>query len=166
MGSFFIMNYYNTIATSYEQLHREEQLNKLKIIKENLDLTEHLKNPTILDIGCGPCWSTEFFDNVIGIDSAEQLLDGNKDVLKASAEQLPFPDNCFDIILCVTAIHHFELSKAIPEMKRVAKRNAQFVITVLKKSAKAKFITTKLKRNFTVKKIIGNRIDFIFLLER
>ena len=104
----FTMNYYTEISSGYEELHKEEQLKKLRIIKDNLILS---KNARILDVGCGPCWSAEFFENVVGVDPAFELLHRNKKVktIQARAEALPFKDHCFDVVLCVTAVHHFDL---------------------------------------------------------
>ena len=44
------MNYYDKIAKGYEELHKEEQLKKIKLIKTILKV-----NPTdkLLDVGCG-----------------------------------------------------------------------------------------------------------------
>jgi ubiquinone/menaquinone biosynthesis C-methylase UbiE len=154
------MTYYNTISDSYEELHRDEQIKKIKLIAQNLN-----KKPTdkILDVGCGPCWTTEFFQNVTGVDPAERLLDKTKNVIKAPAEKLPFKDHEFDIILCITAIHHFDLDKAIKEMIRVGKN--QFIITVLKKSPKKQIIINKLKQHFTIEKETEEEKDLIYFLK-
>ena len=155
------MNYYNQIAASYEELHREEQLAKLRIIKENLKLEG---NEKILDIGCGQCWSTEFFDNVVGIDPAFGLLDKRKSVVNGMAEQLPFLDHSFDIILCVTAVHHFDIERAISEMKRIAKNDAVYVITVLKKVVEKERIAGAIKASFRLKMAIEEDKDVILFL--
>ena len=67
------MDYYNTLAVAYGELHREEQLRKLRIIQENLGINTN-KNMKIIDVGCGPCWSSEFFPQVVGVDPAFDLL--------------------------------------------------------------------------------------------
>lgn len=149
--------YYQTIASGYEELHQEEQLNKLRIIREHLKLDGHER---ILDVGCGPCWSKEFFRNVVGIDTVQY----NKDVITASAESIPFPDGTFDVILCVTAIHHFELDKALSEMLRVAKNDALFVITVLKKAGSFQAIRQRLKNAFCVVSTVDEKHDLVLFL--
>ncbi len=153
------MTYYNQIAHSYEQLHKEEQFAKLHLIKENLAAPAGAK---ILDVGCGPGWSAEFFDNVVGIDPAEGLL--SKSGVVGYAEQLPFRDHSFDIILCVTAVHHFELDKALAEMKRVAKKDAIIVITVLKKSVRYGTIVAELRKKFVADKELDAGQDTAFFL--
>ena len=42
------MTYYDSISKGYSELHREEQLNKIRIIKENLDINQ---SDLMLDIG-------------------------------------------------------------------------------------------------------------------
>ena len=51
------------------------------------------------------------------------------------AEQLPFKDSCFDCVVSLTALHHADLSKAISEINRVAKPNADIAISFLKQAA-------------------------------
>jgi ubiquinone/menaquinone biosynthesis C-methylase UbiE len=154
------MTYYNQIADSYEELHKEEQIKKLQIIKSNITATKTTK---ILDIGSGSCWSAEFFDNVTCIDPSFNLLkeSTNATRIQATAEALPFKDHSFDIILCVTAIHHFNLDKAIKEMKRVGKN--QYIITTLKKAQNKQQILRKLKQNFTIEKEVEEEKDVILI---
>jgi len=149
------MTYYQETAKGYEELHKEEQLNKLRIIRG------HVRVPgKVLDIGCGPFWSADFFDDIIGIDPAFT----GKDIIRASAEKMPFPDKTFDTILCVTAIHHFQLDEAIAEMKRVAKPGALYVITLLKKSPKRPEIERKLRAMFRIEQSIDERQDVLYFL--
>ena len=153
------MTYYQETAPGYEELHREEQLSKLRIICDNLDLSGTKK---ILDVGCGPLWSAEFFEAIVGIDP---VFTG-KNVIHAWAEKIPFPDNSFDIILCITAIHHFQLKQAISEMQRVATNEALFVVTVLKKSPKSEFIEQTLQSAFDTQKVIEELHDRIYFLRK
>lgn len=151
--------FYNELAAGYEQLHKEEQFAKLRLIKQNLDVPAGAK---ILDIGSGPGWSREFFENVTCVDPAADLLPEHG--VLGNAERLPFADHSFDIILCVTAVHHFELDKALAEMKRVAKKDAVFVVTVLKKSPRYGQIVAELQRQFTVEKELDAGQDTAFFL--
>jgi len=162
--SIFTMNYYDQTSAGYQELHKEEQKKKIKIIKNNINIKP---GETILDLGAGTGFLNEFFpDNEIySIDPSEKLLAQNKNPIKfkTSAEKLLFPDNTFDWIISVTAIHHFDLDESIKKMKRVGKKN--FVITVLKKSPKKQQIIEKLKQEFIIKKQIDEEKDIIFILE-
>ncbi len=140
------MKYYNETAKGYNELHKEEQLKKVKIIKQ------HLKKPygKLLDIGAGTGISTKPFEKdskeAIALDPSEELLKQykGKKVL-AKAESLPFKDNTFDTIISITALHHSNLKQAIKEINRVAKPNAQIAISFLKRSKYLKEIQKLLK---------------------
>jgi len=158
------MNYYDQTAKGYPELHKEEQKKKIKIIKQNINIKP---NETILDLGAGTGFLNEFFPNneIYSVDPSEQLLKQNKNPIKfkASAEKLPFPDNTFDWVISVTAIHHFDLDESIQKIKRVGKNN--FVITVLKKSSQKEKIINKLKQEFQIKKQIEEEKDIILILQ-
>ena len=158
------MNYYDQTAPGYPELHKEEQLKKIRIIKENIRVKP---DDIILDLGAGTGFLNGFFpDNEIhSVDPSEKLLAQNKNPIKyqLSAERLRFPDHSFDWVISVTAVHHFDLDESIKKMKRVGKKD--FVITVLKKSPKKDAIINKLKENFKIKKEIEEEKDIIFILE-
>lgn len=144
------MSYYNKISSGYNELHEEEQLRKLKIIKENLKVSGKL-----LDIGAGTGISTKPF-----IKDADCIsLDPNEEMLKHSpakqvigkAESLPFKENTFDVIIAVTSFHHFNLEKAVKEIKRVSKENTKYAFTILKKAKNFENIRNYLKKNFNLR---------------
>jgi len=154
------MNFYNQISKGYDELHKEEQLNKLNIIKKNIQIN---KNDLLLDVGCGTGISSQFDCKVIGLDPSIKLLNLNKNKNKilASAESIPFEDNHFDIVISITAIHNFNnIEKAIKEIKRVGKD--KFVFSILKKSIKLNEIENLIKNNFKINKIIEEDKDIIF----
>lgn len=154
------MAYYDTISKGYNELHKEEQLKKLTIIKNNVKIS---KNTKILDIGCGTGISSEFNCFVVGIDQSIGLLkQNNKDKkLLSIAEALPFKDNSFDYVISVTAIHDFKnIKKSIKEMKRVCQQN--FVFSILKMSKKFNSIKKLIEKNFNVEKVVEEEKDIIF----
>ena len=127
------MKYYNQIARGYNELHKQEQLNKIKIIKK------HLKpRGLLLDIGAGTGISTKPFEKhckCIALDPSINMLKQYKGLkVLAKAENLPFKDKTFDTIISVTALHHTNIKKALKEIKRVSKPKAQLALTMLKKS--------------------------------
>jgi demethylmenaquinone methyltransferase/2-methoxy-6-polyprenyl-1,4-benzoquinol methylase len=157
------MKYYDQISKSYNELHGQEQLNKLRIIKENLDIR---KDNLLLDVGCGTGISSQFDCNVISLDPSIQLLNFNKNKNKflGIAEKLPFKDNTFDIVVSMTAIHNFkDIEKSLKEMKRVGK--GEFVFSILKKSDKFNKIEKLIKKHFKINKLIEEEKDVIFFCD-
>jgi len=156
------MTYYNSISNGYSELHKQEQLKKIELIKQNLRI-----NPTdlLLDLGCGPYFGS-WGCRVIGLDSSLGLLkQASIPTVLAKAEHLPFKDHCFDKIISITAIHNFDdPGLALQEANRVGKED--FVFSVLKKSAKAKEIEQKIKDNFTVIKRLEEDKDIIFVTKQ
>jgi len=152
-------NYYDYISRGYSELYEEEQLKKLRIIKENL------KTDFILDIGCGSGISKNIFScKIIGIDSSFNLLKKAKfPRILAAAENLPFKNKSFENIICVTAIHNFNnYKKALSEMKRIMKKSG--AITVLKRSKKYDRIVKDIKKMFNVVEEINEEKDLILVV--
>lgn len=157
------MNYYDETAEGYNELHGEEQLNKLKIIANEIKTT---KETRLLDVGCGTGLSAKIFNcDITGIDPAENLLEQCPfKIIKAKAESLPFKDNSFDAVIAVTSIHNFDdIKKGLKETKRVGKDH--FALTVLKKAQNADQIIKKIKELFTIIKEINEDKDKIFILK-
>ena len=157
------MNYYDETAEGYNELHGEEQLNKLKIIASEIKTDKDTK---LLDVGCGTGLSAKIFNcNITGIDPAEKLLQQAPfKTIKAKAESLPFKDNEFDVVIAVTSIHNFDdIEKGLKEIKRVGKD--KFALTILKKANNADQIIEKIKELFTIIKEINEDKDKIFILK-
>jgi ubiquinone/menaquinone biosynthesis C-methylase UbiE len=156
------MNYYNSISSGYDELHKEEQLKKLKIIKENITVKDSL-----LDVGCGTGFSLDLFDvpKKIGLDPSRELLKQCKHkAIVGKAEELPFEDDSFDTVISVTAVQNFDdIEKGLKEIKRVAKR--QVVVSVLKKSEKAELVDKLVNSIFDVWKTIEEDKDIIYFCE-
>ncbi len=154
---------YDKIADSYEELYREEQIDKLNIIAENIKVKNSDK---LLDIGCGTGISTNFFKcSSVGIDISRKLLErGERNLIYGNAENLPFKEKKFDIILCITAIHNFDdPEKALREILRVKKDKSTVVMTLLKKSSKFNEIKNLIKKYFKNIKEIDSKKDIIFI---
>ncbi len=157
------MEYYDIIAPGYDELHKEEQLKKYRLIQKNLGIGEE---NTLLDVGCGTGFSSEIFNcRIIGIEPSREMVKKNKtsensELFQGRAEHLPFKDGIFDVIICVTAIHNFENPrKALEEMKRVGKGKG--AITILKKAKKAKELRTLVQDFFNIDKVVEEDKDSI-----
>jgi len=154
------MEFYNQTAKGYDELHSQEQLAKLTIIKDNLEIKS---NDLLLDVGCGTGISSQFDCNVIGIDLSLPLLKLNKNnkKIQSAAERLPFKDNIFDCVVSVTSIHNFEdIESSLKEIKRVGRN--KFVFSILKKTNHFIEIENLIKKYFKIDKVIEEEKDMIF----
>jgi len=154
------MKFYDATSKGYNELHGDEQKNKVEIIKKNISFN---KKELILDVGCGTGISSEFECKVIGLDPSIRLLKQNKcRKVMAKAENIPFKTNSFDKVVSITAIHNFDdIKKSFEEMERVGKHD--FVFSVLKKSKHFNEIESEIKKKFMVKKILDGKLDWIFI---
>ena len=161
------MTYYDEISEGYEELHKEEQEKKVKLIKENLHIN---REDTLLDVGCGTGITTCSWDcDKTGIDPAEKLIEKARKkegvYIIGQAENLPFEENSFTIVISVTAIQNFEdIMKGLEEIKRVGKD--RFVLTFLKKSAKREMIEGLIEEIFDVEKIIEEDKDILYFCKK
>ncbi|MBT3720699.1 methyltransferase domain-containing protein [archaeon] len=160
------MNYYDSISKGYEELHKEEQEKKIKIIYKYLNPK---KNDKLLDVGCGTGLTTiPWKCKKYGIDPAKKLLEraNNKNEIEyklAKAEDIPYNDNYFDYVISITAIQNFKnINKGLNEIKRVGKE--KFILSFLKKSSKASEIKKLINSLFNVKKEIEEEKDIIFII--
>jgi len=91
-----------------------------------------------LDLGCGTGWAVRYLSNLlagrgkfIGIDIAKGMIEKaklnavdtrNVEFYEASAEDLPFENNAFDVIICSNSFHHYlRPVQALKEVRRVLK---------------------------------------------
>ena len=160
------MTYYDDISEGYEELHKEEQLKKVSVIKNYLSPRKENK---LLDVGCGTGLTTEPWDCVkFGIDPARKLIAKarNKEEIEykiGEAENIPYPDKSFDYVISITAIQNFhDIQKGLKEIKRVGKD--KFVLSFLKRSAKREQIEKLIKKIFDVKEIIEEEMDLIYII--
>lgn len=102
-------------------------------------------NENILDLGCGNARDIipmlESGARITGIDISQGMInEAQRDLEEAGypwvsmqvgdATHLPFPDNCFDKVLCSEVIEHIpDADKAVGEMFRVLKRGGRLVIS-------------------------------------
>lgn len=107
-----------------------------------LDYLGVQKGGKLLDIGCGNGFLLRAASirglETFGIDIsqeavkiAENVSPDSSSILVGSGEELVFGDNEFDYVTCLGSLEHFlDMSKTLREMKRVAKENAMFCISV------------------------------------
>ena len=100
--------------------------------RTDIDIDNNIRGKEVLDIGCGP---KPYFYNPhvtsfhVGIDISIPFLIRSSEILpeshfiKASAINLPFKDNSFDVILYLFTLHHipYDHSLLIKEAYRVSR---------------------------------------------
>ncbi len=148
------------IAEAYNRLHKDEQLVKLRIILNELDLKEQ---DYVLDLGCGTGFSLDYYKcKVVGIEPNKELINQSKHKLvQASAENIPFKDKEFTHTIVLSAFHHFR-KEAISEIRRVTKETA--VITIVKGLTNYSELIKTVKDNFRVVKQIEESKDSILFV--
>jgi hypothetical protein len=97
---------------------------------------EHISlKQTALDCGTGNAQAAsilaDHFEQVYATDISEEQIRNavKKPNLRyhiGKAEETPFPDNLFDLIVSATAIHWFSFDKFFKEMERIGKNNCVF----------------------------------------
>jgi len=123
---------FNFIAPLYDRIF---EVNKSEILQ---DLLELKSDQLLLDVGGGTGRVSSQFQNdvhqlILGDFSFAMLRQAKKknagDQLQISSLELPFPDESFDRILVVDAMHHFpEQHRAVAELLRVLKTGGRLVI--------------------------------------
>ncbi len=157
-------SYYDEIASGYQELHGEEQLNKAKFILNNIHVES---SDVLLDVGCGSASALSVFGcEKVGIDPSFELLKRAKiPVVQGVAEKLPFSANSFDIVISLTAIHHFkDVKKALIEMFRVSRRD--IVISVFKKAQHFKEIEEVIMSTLPIQKRVEETYDVVFFARK
>ena len=137
-----MMEWYDKLAPSYDELYGEEQVKKYGMA---LSLEEVLRKDLVLDVGCGTGLFLEFLGNrsppafYVGVDFSSGMLSFRKrskevahDYVLADAEFLPFKDSCFDKVFSITVLQDsLSAERMEGEMMRVSR--GAIVISVLKK---------------------------------
>lgn len=113
--------------------------------KSAISMIDLQENTNFLDLGCGTGWAICYVasllkgqGNFIGIDISKGMIEKakenalgleNVEFYRASAEELPLEDNCFDNIICTNSFHHYlNPIKALTEANRVLKQKGKIYI--------------------------------------
>jgi len=113
----------------------------------------------VLDVGCGGGFTSEYLAKkgaiVNGIDISTKLIEAANghakrmslgiDYCKGSAENMPYEEGSFDVVVCVDVLEHVsDLEKVISEIHRVLKENGLFLFDTLNKTDESKFVMISL----------------------
>lgn len=147
---------FDTISENYDGLNKIISFGtdakwKRKILK----MVAAKKPSTILDIATGTgdlaiLFATTSATEIIGLDISQGMLDIGKQKIEAQkldskiqmvlgdGENIPYPDNYFDVITVAYGVRNFEnLEKGLSEILRTLKSGGQFII--LETSVPTKF---------------------------
>lgn len=107
-------------------------------------LTGATATDRVLDVACGPGFLTMAFAasaaDATGCDATDAFLAlargeasrrglANVTFTGGDAEELPYPDESFDVVACRAAYHHFPRpERVLAEMRRVARRGGRLVV--------------------------------------
>jgi SAM-dependent methyltransferase len=105
------------------------------------DFGNHFSNESyVLDAGCGNGKNIRYFKdkcNMVGIDKSHGLVNICKErdyqVNQGSIEDIHYPDEVFDFVMCVAVIHHLDTEElrvqSICEMVRILKPGGKLLVT-------------------------------------
>jgi len=143
--------FYNTFSERWENsINKIEMRKRMRVVFGKLLKGIELKGKEFLEIGCGLGYFSQMAykkgANVTAVDIGERLVEKTKKkipdakILLASAADLPFKDECFDIVLSTEVIEHVEdQKKALSEQMRVLKKGGYLVLTTPNKVFKPVF---------------------------
>jgi len=116
----------------YTAVHRPDHLrDACRIFEKLVNPNEFPDKRLVLDVGCCDATLRDFFISKgfswVGVDKDPKTLN----VMKASMEDMPFPDSSFDVVFSSHALEHTETPiAALREMCRVAKPGGLlFIVT-------------------------------------
>jgi ubiquinone/menaquinone biosynthesis C-methylase UbiE len=151
-----------------------------KVFKAELEYTTQALHGAeeVLSVGCGPAiietGLAEHGFNVTGMDVSKETLDCAPDTLRTvegSAENMTFPDSCFDAVICIVSLQFIEkYEQAIKETARVLKRGGKLLAMLL--NPDSEFFKEKIKnpdsyiqkiRHTDLKKIEGTIAEYFFV---
>lgn len=140
---------------------------------------------SMLDVGCGNGHWTRILApyleegaEITAIDNDPRWFKENRELedlfiqtgnafqlLKGTAENLPFPDNSFDLVTCQTVLIHVpEPAKAIKEMKRVLK-NGGTLLCVEPNNIVQSLIKTSITKNESIEETLDH-IKYRLIIEK
>jgi ubiquinone/menaquinone biosynthesis C-methylase UbiE len=130
--------HFNKTASFYEESFDGKYVKPM--YKGILDIMSGRESGYILDVGCGTGNILLHLVNgqrkLFGIDLSKAMIDiakerlGNQAELQtADAENLPFPEGAFDVLICNASFHHYpHPEKVLSEMQRVLKKDGVLII--------------------------------------
>ena len=129
-----VKNYYDEIASTYDESRFDNSYGKFIDRQERQFLARHLKSKNVLNLGCGTGRFMEY--SSVGLDVSPVMLEEarkkfpDKQLIEGSAFAMPFQEDSFDAVICFHVIMHLNLkdTQAIfEEVHRVLKPGGIFI---------------------------------------
>lgn len=101
---------------------------EIYINKPIYDFKEIVANKKVVDIGCGYGKNKSIVESVGGEWVGVEPFEGGAHTVVASAEDLPFEDESFDVVIMDAVLEHIpDVGKAFSEAARVLRPNGVFI---------------------------------------
>lgn len=98
------------------------------INKPVYNISEIVANKKVADIGCGYGRNKDLVESLGGEWVGIEPFEGGAHTVVASAEDLPFEDNSFDVVIMDAVLEHIpDVGKAISEVGRILKPGGVFI---------------------------------------
>ncbi len=136
---------YDALSSTYDEVYRDEQLNKYRAILSNLQKSARR---VCVEIGCGTGLGLEACDEIldqiwVGIDLSKGMLDQTRrrilgrerrHIILADSDFSPLRSGCVDLAICVTLLSRTpESVRTLRELERLTDSSGEIVVTVLKR---------------------------------
>ena len=131
--------HFNNIAVEYNNSGDGKFVNVM--YEEIVSRVEKLQGEKVLEVGCGNGNILKMLEEIgdyklFGLDLSENMIREAKKQLSdkvelkvGDAEELPWKDNKFDIIICNASFHHYPNAlKVLSEMKRTLKEDGTIIV--------------------------------------
>lgn len=156
--------WYTSIDNPVALLRAEAKLRNPWILSRIEEFFTYRKKPIrVLDVGCGGGFLANYLASegckVTGVDTSENSLeiarvtDDTQSVkyIRASAYNLPFPDESFDVITCTDFLEHVSAPKrVVDEIARCLKPNGFFFFNTFNKNWLTNILVIKLVSRFII----------------
>jgi len=162
------------VRQGYDNIAEDFSRTRKSVWEEFKPLADYVKTgDRVLDLGCGNGRLAELFNeksiSYSGLDISEKLIDIAKkrypeqDFQVFGGLKIPFEDNYFDKVFCISVLFHIpgrELREEfLREVKRVLRPDGKLILSVWYMWQQGSFWSLFLK--FTLKKLFGkSQLDF------
>ncbi len=131
---------YNELGTRFDALMNEYDIQRrLEVLIDEFLSGYDLRGKLVLDAGCGPGRATQKLNRagaqVVALDLGEKLVAYTRDrcpckPVVGSVLELPFPDDCFDVVLSTEVIEHTASPlDVLTELHRVIKPGGHLLLS-------------------------------------